>query len=149
MVPEMNLPLMVSHFPELHEVIIGMPSSSSIYNFPTIENFSVKSTDNIMTLLMLPVASSVSEEIYILGSDGRSSDDDYFWQHGKTVQFEELMDTAFRTHPSFFRDRHYAGYYSLHCKVLTEMLEYGETKGKKYISLTPSRIPALMERPSP
>ena len=105
MIPEMNLPMMISHYPELKDFIIGMPALNGSYNFPTRENFYVKQTDNIMTLIMLPVASAVSEEIYILGSDGRMPDDNYFWKHGRTVQFEELMDTAFRTHPSFFKDR--------------------------------------------
>ena len=149
MIPEINLPMMISHYPELKDFIIGMPALNDSYNFPTRENYFVKQTDNIMTLLMLPVASAFSEEIYILGSDGRMPDDNYFWKHGRTVQFEELMDTAFKTHPSFFKDRDYPGYYTRHCKVLTEMVEYGEKMGKKYYSLTSSRIPALIERPAP
>jgi hypothetical protein len=95
---------------------------------------------------MLPVASSIAEEIYILACDGRKPGDVSFWRHGETVQFEELMETVSQTHPSFFRDRNYSDYYSRHCQELEEMLEYGEKLGRKYYSLSSSRIPALIDR---
>jgi len=147
-IPLERMPLLQAHHPELEPSLIGMPvrSSDEPFQFPTANQFYVRSTNNILTRLMLPVASRFTDQIYFIGSDGRDPDASYFWEHNPEVQFEGLKKTAFETHPSFFRDRDYAAYYRTHCRVLEELLEYGEQQGKTYRTLTPSRIPALQKR---
>lgn len=145
-IPDFCVPLLTAHFPEIEDKLIGIPSHSSTYNIPSTKASVVKATDNILTLLMLPIASAVSEEIYILGCDGRRKEENYFWQHSKSSQFDGLMDTVFKAHPSFFNDRSYEGYYEIHCEVLKSLIEFGESKNKRYYSLTPSYIPVLEER---
>ena len=125
---------------------IGIPTRKRDFNFPTCDNFYVKASDNILTLFMLPIASAVAEKIQIIGSDGRQKNENYFWKHSSSAQFDELMQTVFDTHPSFFRDRVYTNYYEVHCKILNNLIEYGESLGKNYISLTQSYIPALEKR---
>ncbi len=146
MVPENTVGLMLSHYPMLKDNIIGMKDQKEPYNFPTAERFWVKSSANILTLYMLPIASAISNEINIIGADGRNSKEKYFWQHSSSAQFDDLMKTVFETHPSFFRDRDYKDYYEEHCAFLENLLCYGESKGKKYFSLTESFIPALLKR---
>ena len=152
LVPKGRVALMLAHYPELKNRIIGMPTRIGIptrkrdFNFPTSDNFYVKASDNILTLFMLPIASAVAEKIQIIGSDGRQKNENYFWKHSSSAQFDELMQTVFDTHPSFFRDRVYTNYYEVHCKILNNLIEYGESLGKKYISLTQSYIPALEKR---
>lgn len=146
MVPENTVGLMLSHYPMLKDNIIGINGRNESYNFPTRERFWIKSSANILTLYMLPVASAVSNEINIIGADGRNPEEKYFWQHSSSVQFDDLMKTVFETHPSFFRDRDYKDYYEEHCTFLENLLCYGELKGKKYFSLTKSFIPALLKR---
>jgi hypothetical protein len=53
------------------------------------------------------------------------------------------MNTAFETHPAFFRDRVYTDYYQEHVDILTDMIEYGEKEEVEYESVTPSYIPCL------
>ena len=101
-----------------------------------------------MTMLMLPVASTVADETYMIGADGRSQGEKYFWKHNPSAQFDDLMDSAFATHPSFFRDRIYSDYYNEHCRYLEGLVAYGETRGKTYYSQTPSLIPTLAKRPA-
>lgn len=153
MIPERYLPYYLAHYPHLRQRIIGMPIrrftiklSIKEFNFPTPECFFVRLSHNILTLFMLPVASSVADEVYIIGADGRKPGENYFWQHSPTAQYGDLMQTVFETHPSFFRDRNYAGYYQAHCRFLAGLLRYGESLGKKYYTLTPSLIPALAQR---
>ena len=143
MLPEHNVPLYLSHCPELENKIIGMPVYGENYNFPNYNNFNVRGSANILTLFMLPVASAVAREIYIIGADGRNPDEKYFWKHSSSSQFDDLMQTVFNTHPSFFRDRVYTDYYKQHCDFLEGLIHYGERLGKKYYTLTPSYIPAL------
>jgi hypothetical protein len=170
MLPDYNLGLYLAHYPELKSKIIGMPIRLGLReiitavsytfikvpikvpaggcNFPTLERFYVRSSANIMTLLMLPVASSAATKIYIIGADGRKPDEEYFWTHSSSSQLGDLMQTAFDTHPSFLRDHVYADYYDEHCKVLERLVHYGESLGKKYYALTPSYIPVLAQRPA-
>ena len=146
MLPDYCVPLLLAHYPELKTKIIGMPKHGKIFNFPTLTDFYVRGSKNILTSLMLPVASSMVDEIYIIGSDGRKKGEQYFWQHSASSQFSNLIQTAFETHPSFFRDRIYDKYYKEHCKFLEGLLLYGESLSKKYYSLTHSYIPALAQR---
>jgi hypothetical protein len=146
MVPDNTIAMLVAHYPILKEHIIGMKVDSSSFNFPTATKFWVKGSANILTLYMLPIASTISNHINIIGADGRNPDEKYFWQHSSTAQFGDLMQTVFDTHPSFFRDRDYKDYYAEHCVFLKELIEFGESKGKKYYSLTLSYIPALKKR---
>jgi hypothetical protein len=140
------LPLLLAHYPQLKDRIIGMPEDNIGLNFPTPERFHIKSAANIMTMLMLPVASAAADEIHIIGADGRQPKENYFWRHDSSAQLDELMETAFATHPSFFRDRIYEDYYEEHCRYLAGLLAYGENLGKRYFSMTPSFIPALAGR---
>jgi hypothetical protein len=145
MLPEYNVPLYLAHYPELNDKIIGMPEGR-ILNFPTAENFFVRGSENIMTLFMLPAASAVSKEIFIIGADGRNPGESSFWSHSPSSQFKDLMKTASDTHPSFFLDRNYNDYYEKHCNIIDEFIRHGESMGKRYISITPSNIPALSAR---
>ncbi len=145
-VPLNTVALLLAHYPLLEDRIIGMERKRSFFNFPTPENLWIKISENILTLYMLPIASAISQEIDIIGADGRKANEKYFWQHSSSVQFDNLMKTVFETHPSFFRDRNYKDYYEEHCDFLEKLLQYGEAKEKKYYSLTESYIPALSKR---
>ena len=145
-VPFDTVGLLLAHYPQLKDRIIGMKGKKDPFNFPTPQNLWIKSSANILTLYMLPMASSIADEINIIGADGRNPDEKYFWQHSKSAQFGDLMNTVFETQPSFFRDRDYKDYYEEHCNFLNDLIEHGEGKGKKYFSLTKSYIPALKNR---
>lgn len=147
MVPEGKMSLMLEHYPGIRDRLIGMPINRSKWNFPNDRNFFVRTTRNIMTLLMVPVASSFARNVYIIGADGRSPKEKYFWKHSGTNQFEDLMESVMETHPSFFRDRIYTRYYAEHCRIVADQIEYGEANGVNYYSMTPSEIPALKSRP--
>ena len=145
-VPIAALPLMLKMDESLTDYFIGIDYDNKDYNFPTEDKFFVKDNGNILTNLMIPLASAFTDDIYIFGADGRKKDEKYFWTHSKTAQFNDLMNSAFETHPSFFRDRDYSDYYDRHCATVQELFNYGERSGKKYYSLTPSFIPALHAR---
>jgi len=145
-VPFNAVALLLAHYPELEERIIGMDAKKDVFNFPTSERLWVRGSANILTLYMLPVASAVCDEVFVIGADGRNPDEKYFWKHSSSAQFDDLMNTVFETHPSFFRDRDYKDYYEEHCEFLEKLLQYGEAKGKTYYSLTNSYIPAFKKR---
>lgn len=140
--------LLEAHFPEIADRVIGISSQSRVsqFHFPASDNLWVRSTGNIMTRLMLPIASALADHIHLFGADGREENESYFWKHSSIAQYDSLMNSAVQTHPSFFRDRLYTDYYERHIELLGELIEFGEAHGKRYDSLTPSYIPALHER---
>ncbi|WP_138995124.1 hypothetical protein [Larkinella sp. C7] len=147
-IPMEVFPLMYSHYPELKDHLIGInyKRHQNSYNIPSLENMWVKDNANILTNLMIPMACSVVNKIDILGADGRKPDEKYFWAHNSSVQFDDLMNSVFEAHPSFFRDRDYKDYYDQHCQSCAELLEYCETYGKEFNLLTNSYIPAFSKR---
>ena len=149
-VPEAQMGLFLAHYPQVERRLIGMPSRrEKEWNFPSEERFYVRDTGNILTTLMVPLASTLARQVTIVGADGRAAGERYFWQHSTQNQFGELMYSAVEAHPSFFRDRIYDRYYRDHCRQLEHQLCYGEGTGVRYLAATPSHIPALAARVSP
>lgn len=147
-VPQERALLLALHYPETIDFLIAMPLGSQL-NFPTPELLSVQTTENIMTLFMVPVASALATTVYFCGADGRAPQERYFWQYADRAQYQSLLHTVTEWHPSFFRDRHIATYYKKHCETLDRQLVYGEARGVCYVSLTQSYIPALSRRYAP
>lgn len=144
-VPNVTVPLLLAHYSGLSNNIIGLGKTKR-FNFPSINNLNVYGTKSISTYFMLPIASALTDKIYILGADGRKANENYFWKHNTTVQYNNLMETVFKTHPSFFRDRIYTSDYKEYCKKFEQLIKYGEREGKQYFTLTKSYIPALTKR---
>jgi hypothetical protein len=146
-IPEEYRGLLVGHYPDLADRIVGLRSVREGFRFPTADSLATLETSNIMTKLMLPVASALTDTVRIVGADGREEDESYFWEHSDVGQYDDdLMNTAFETHPAFFRDRVYTDYYRQHVETLTELIEFGEERGVTYESVTPSYVPCLDER---
>lgn len=145
-IPEQHLSLMNGHYPDVDFVALRGENLNEP-NFPTHDDLRVMGTNNVMTLFMLPIASALTEQVNIIGADGREKNESYFWEHDEDAQYDdELMRTAVNCHPSFFRDRVYTDYYDDHVDTLESMIEYGEKQGISYQNLTHSYIQCLEER---
>jgi hypothetical protein len=142
---EGKIPILLNHFPQLADKVIGLQTVNNLV-IPSPEKPFHNGTGNVYTNFMLPMATAAADEIITIGADGRKPEENYFWKHSSSVQFDSLMQSAFETHPAFFRDRDYEDYYFHHCQNVEQLMSFGEEKGKQYSSLTPSYIPALKER---
>ena len=110
------------------------------------ESLAVTSTANVLTLFLLPLASSLFEQIAIVGCDGKpAKENEYFWSHDNSSQITEEMENIKLTHPAFFKID-YEDYYETHCETLDIWLAALEVRGKSITTLTPSYIPALRSR---
>ncbi len=139
--------MLIKRYPAFKDRIIGVPfETSKVFNFDLTTDFAVKTTANILTLLLLPIASTFSKEINIIGCDGRPIDQDsYFWSHGAKVQINDKMANIKRVHPGFF-DIDYNEYYFEHCHLLECLMVQGEAEGRSFINAGFSHIPALYSR---
>ncbi len=127
--------------------IIGIPFEHlEKFNFDIVNNFKIKSTGNVMTNLLLQLACTFQNKIYMMGYDGRSlANDEYFWSHNKNVQFTDKMDDIQVAHPSFFK-LDYNDYYLEHCHTVEQVLQEGEKMKKIFYNLGKSFVPALHNR---
>lgn len=146
-VPFKYYPLLVAKFPQYQDRIIGVPFEKvPRFNFDLTKSFHVKTTANILTLLLLPVATTFADRIRITGCDGRPlEENDYFWGHGKSVQINDKMENIQVVHPGFFAID-YNEYYFEHCHTLENLIIEGEMQGKSFIHEGLSHIPALRDR---
>ncbi len=133
--------------PSLRQRIIGVPFvPGQVPNLNLYKKFHVTTTSNILTLFLIPLAATFFEKTFILGCDGRPlEEDDYFWKHDPASQLGERMDDIQVAHPAFF-EISYNDYYLEHCEVLARWLDEAESKGRTFVNLTPSYIPALKAR---
>lgn len=141
--------LLTDAMPDLRARVIGIPSDKpNGFNLDLAAEYRVFTTANILTYLMLPVASTIARKIYMLGCDGRPlNQDTYFWQHNKRTQINDQMDNIKVVHPGFFAID-YNDYYLDHCRQLAELIADGERMGREYGAVTPSFIPCLERRPA-
>lgn len=137
--------LFITLLPELEKRTIALPHRHRSINLDLMDEFEVKTIDNIATFTMLSVASTIAENIEFLGFDGRNPQEQYFWTHSRRTQFHDLLPNIKRVHPGFF-ELDYVDYYDRHCTNLERYLTTGELRGKLYRPLAQSFIPALRRR---
>lgn len=132
---------------DLQARIIGIPFDGKIAP-PTdlTRNFALKPYPNVLTLMLLPLASTLARQIHIAGCDGRPvTENDAFWTHDKKAQFVDEMDNIKKVHPGFFAID-YNNYYFEHARDLETVLTTIETAGRRCVNECTSFIPALRAR---
>ena len=149
-IPQKYFPIFTHNLPELAAHTIGIPYRDDVeINLDLKQNFCLKTTDNILTFLMIPIASSLGEKVFLLGCDGRPIEENsYFWNHSPGSQFVDQMKSIRKAHPSFFK-YDYAQYYRRHCATVENYCTLGEHHGISYQSLSSSHIPAMEDRKHP
>lgn len=138
-VPLKCYPLLIAKWPQFAERIVGVPfEKTAFHNHDLDERFVVKTTANILTLLLLPLATTFGRSVHILGCDGRPLEqDDYLWSHGKSVQINEKMENIQRVHPGYFAID-YNEYCFEHCHTLANQLEEAESAGWRFATARPT-----------
>jgi len=139
--------LLAANLPWASGRLLPLALTSRDWHAPTMQRPEVRVTGNVLTQQMVPLAISLASKVDIGGADGRKPDEKYFWTHSRTHQYSDaLMNTVFDAHPAFFRDTDYADYYAEHCSAVEELVQYGETLGCRFTTVTNSYIPALASR---
>jgi hypothetical protein len=92
---------------------------------------------------MLPIASSLSKKIRILGFDGKEKEDkNIFWKYDNKSQFIQSIDSTRQAHSSFY-NVDYKLYYDIHCKEVQSLIDILNKKNIIVENLGDSNIPAL------
>lgn len=143
--PDILAAVIICRCPDLSDKIVRVNFNTKKINFPTIENMSVyRKAYNVITAIAIPFASSCSKYIYISGCDGSDMKDinSGVWKHEEVLEDKTgTVDKHITNEKNWEKE-----YYIKHISYFSELLEYGEKLGKKYISYTNSYIPALAKR---
>jgi len=66
------------------------------------KDFSLPNLGNVLGLLLLPLACTLSKEIFLWGFDGRAPNDKLFWSNSKRHSYPEFIPELQKEHPKFF-----------------------------------------------
>ncbi len=88
---------------DFHERLIPVKvgSHSKIWGDLT-KDFSLPGVGNVLNLLLLPLACTLSKHVCLWGFDGRAPDDQLFWANSPKHTYPELIQTLKAAHPAFF-----------------------------------------------
>ncbi len=112
-------------------------------------NLAYTGLPNILNSLLLPLGTSLANEINLLGFDGRAPNEISFWQNSGANSYEELKPTIKAAHPGFFTGIDYEEYAHSQSNSAEKIMTLGEQMGKKYYCLNQSFIPAMQKRIHP
>lgn len=83
--------------------LIPVPSGwRRTINNDLTRSFQLPSLGNVLGLLLLPLACTLSKNIYLWGFDGRAPNDKMFWSNSSKHTYAEHLDELKKAHPRFF-----------------------------------------------
>ena len=133
--------------PECHDRIIGIGNDRRAeFNLDLTSEFLTAATANIFTMLVLPVAFTVSKSVDIYGCDGMPfAESTKPWSHAGEDDYMSKMSVTHRIHKGFWQ-RNYEEEYWSYTRDLVQILQSAETRGCAVRVRTPSYVPALGAR---
>jgi hypothetical protein len=146
LIPERYYPNFIAHNAQLAKYTVPVPYTATSINLSMKSRFETQSVHNILNQLLLPLASSLCDDIYLLGFDGRNSNDKHFWASLESVNYEDLKGFHQEAHPGFFRGMDYQQYANIQAELAEAIMSLGESMGKKYGCLNESGNIALQRR---
>jgi hypothetical protein len=118
-----------------------------------LEEFSLPNLGNVLLLLQLPLACTLTKKIYLWGFDGKSPEDvtNPFWANSNKHAYPELMHTLKTDFPGFFEyhvPNNNSNKYisSVHGDILENCFKVAESKGYTFEMLHPSWTKTLNEK---
>ena len=136
--------------PAMHDRIIGVGNDrNSDFNVDLTQSFYTAATANIFTMLVLPVAFTISKTVDVYGCDGQPfAQATRPWGHAQNSDYNSKMAVTHRVHPAFWR-RNFAEELISYYNDMEDLLTVAETSGATVRSRTSSFVPALAKRFQP
>jgi len=103
LIPDIFYPFCLKEFPDFADRIIPVPYGS-LPNFSRDLNmdFELATVGNVLPLLLLPLACTLSKDVSFWGFDGRSPDAKLFWKNSDKHFYRSDVDQLKELHPGFF-----------------------------------------------
>jgi hypothetical protein len=120
-------------------------------NLDLTKEYSLPGLGNVLPALLLPLACTLSREIYLCGFDGRAPDDKLSWKNSNKHTYSEYLQDLQKAHPAFFEyflskqnPQKYVKDY--HGDILDERMKVAEEAGWKFVMMHPSWTPIFQKR---
>ncbi len=124
--------------------VIGIGMYADGISFPTEENMNVyNKAANVITTIGIPIMSALTDNVYICGCDGTADKTNPVWSHAEEV---DMLSMLKRYNETTTPIQITIDQVDKHELFFSQILEYGESMGKTYESITPSYIPCLAKR---
>jgi hypothetical protein len=132
--------------------IFGIPQGlEESITYDIKRKFELPAFGNVLNLLLLPLACSVSKRIYLWGFDGRSPDDVDFWKNSTKHFYQDLIELQKVEHRAFYdkfipkgNEQDYV--LQVHGDKLEEVLSMAEECDFKFYMMHSSYTTALNKR---
>ena len=139
-------PLLLYYHPEIASRTIPLRNDKEGVYIDLKHYLAYSTVHNILNGLLLPLATSLANEIYLLGFDGRAPGDVQFWQNSDANAYNNLKASITSAHPGFFSAMDYNEYAKLQSDNAEMIMSLGEKQGKHYYCLNKTYIPAFQKR---
>ena len=133
-----------------HDRVIGIGNDRRPqFNIELDKEFLTAATANIFTMIVLPVAFTISRCVNIFGCDGMSfAAATRPWSHANEEDYMGKMAVTHRVHSGFWK-RNYEEEYWSYCKDMEDILSAASARGIEVHARTASYVPALAKRYRP
>jgi hypothetical protein len=144
--------LVMREMADCRDRLIPIPTGSHTrIDVDLTREFAAPLLGNVLPHLLLPVACTLSREVFLLGFDGRAPDDKLFWSNSSCHTYSEHMDELRAAHPAFFeffvpsaKPTQYVE--KFHGDVLDQKLSDAEAHGCRFVMMHESWTPTLNRR---
>jgi hypothetical protein len=150
--PSVFYPFCLNEFPELSDRLIPVPVGfrPGIHS-GLINQYLLPTVGNVLPSMLLPVACTFSNHIYLWGFDGRAPGDQMFWSNSSNQFYSDDVPELIKLHPAFFRKQIPEGREDeyvkrVHGDVLETLLSNAEHHGFSFTMMHFSHTPVLQKR---
>ena len=139
-------PYLKYYYPSIAERTVPLNNDVNKISLNMKSELSYTNLHNILNSLLLPLGSSLANEIYLLGFDGRSTEDVLFWKNSMNNSYSRLKPCIQLAHPAFFKLMNFEEYAKVQSDSAELLMTMGEKIGKKYFCINETNIPSLKTR---
>ncbi|NPV87542.1 MAG: tetratricopeptide repeat protein, partial [Anaerolineae bacterium] len=138
---------------EFAEWLVPVPVNGAIrrLDIDMTTEFCFPGLGNVLALALLPVACTLSKNIYLWGFDGRAPNDRLFWSNSPKHSYPELLSELQKAHPKFFE--HYVPQNDpekyvrqVHGDELDALMTQAEQRGFSFTMMHKTWTPTLRKR---
>lgn len=139
--------LLLHHYPELTDKVFLIEQTRDEPTFNFTKHYEAARLDSTLNIHMLPLASTFSQTVFLLGCDGKNpnGENEDFWAHADEAQYRSLVASGHECHPTFDLLRRMSTY-EHYLRSLETTVAGGEERGIRYHSLHNSFTKVLNER---
>jgi hypothetical protein len=141
-----------SEFRDVQSLLVPIPwGEHTDITVDLTKRFRLPRLGNVLNALLLPLGSTLSNDVRLWGFDGRAPSDSGFWSNSNRHAYPELLQSIRDSHPAFFAELIPEGnevqyVKEVHGDWLDERLAEAECRGFQFRMLHPSWTSTLQKR---